>query len=66
MPSVPDPQVQTINVMGQFGIEPEHVILDFKPGPAPLHDIDRSGHGSQVDTLSRGAILDIGHIAGFS
>ena len=56
-------QVQSGQLPGQTGIEPEDITPCLDVCVAPLNQIDRSGHGTQVDTLRGGAALNIRDVA---
>src|SRR4029453_18598830 len=63
VPAITNPHGQPIDLLRQFRIEPEYVARRNDARYPALHQIDRSGHGAEVNTFGRRALLDIGYIA---
>lgn len=61
--AITNPHGQPIDLLRQFRIEPEYVARRNDARYPALHQIDRSGHGAEVNTFGRRALLDIGYIA---
>ncbi len=63
MPTIADAHVEAIHVLRQLRIEPEYITRDLDTSRDAPREFDRSGHGAEVHTLRRGALLDLTHIA---
>ena len=63
MSAIAKVHVEAFHSQRQFRVETEHVTRDFDPHRRALHEIDRSRHGAEMDTLRGGALLNIVHIA---
>src|SRR5690606_9446450 len=61
--AVAQPQLQPLQIVREARVEPEPVIEHLQAGLAQLDQIDRAGHGAQVDALGRGAPLDVRDVA---
>jgi hypothetical protein len=47
--AVADVEVEPVQLLGQAGAEPEHVLAGLKAGVATLGQVNGAGHGAQVD-----------------
>ena len=61
--SVEDAEFERAETLRPEWVQPQGIVTEFDACEAPLQQVDRARHGREVDTLGRGAALNIGHIA---
>lgn len=50
--------------LGQrYRVEPQGALAGFQAGEAALDEVERAGHGAQMDALSSGATLEVGDVS---
>lgn len=54
---------EALPVSRQFRIEPQNIASYFDARRYALNQIDRPGHGAEVDALRGGSLLDIVYVA---
>ena len=63
MPPIPDSHVETIDVLGELGIEAKHIPSDLDPRRHALDQVHCAGHGAQVHPFGCRPALDVLDVA---